>query len=148
MKLCKQHLTQLGSQISYTGSPLVVPSWAILNILAALVFWIYIITPALYYTNTWSSAYFPIQSNSIFDNMGKTYNVSKVINKADGFSFDLEKYRNYSDVSIILQRDNVYRLMGHHRFTFPLLTHSTHSVCLLRASLHSLFGFSLRRGMI
>ncbi|KAH6896912.1 OPT oligopeptide transporter protein-domain-containing protein [Thelonectria olida] len=86
------------AQIAYTGSPLVVPTWAILNILAALVFWIYIITPALYYTNTWQSAYFPVQSNSIFDNQGKTYNVSKVINKAEGFTLDLEKYHNYSDI--------------------------------------------------
>ncbi|KAI9150697.1 Glutathione transporter [Paramyrothecium foliicola] len=86
------------SQISYTGSPLVVPAWAILNILAALVFWIYIVTPALYYTNTWSAAYFPIQSNSIFDNMGKTYNVSRVIDKRNGFSLDLEEYQKYSDI--------------------------------------------------
>lgn len=75
------------------------PTWAILNILASLVFWIYIISPALYYSNTWDSAYLPIQSNSIFDDMGKTYNVSKVIDKADNFSFNETKYNNYSDVS-------------------------------------------------
>ncbi|WQF84478.1 Putative oligopeptide transporter, OPT superfamily [Colletotrichum destructivum] len=86
------------SQIAYIGSPLVVPTWAILNVLASLVFWIYIISPALYYSNTWESAYLPIQSNSIYDHSGKTFNVSKVINKADGFSFDPVKYANYSDI--------------------------------------------------
>ncbi|TDZ40697.1 Sexual differentiation process protein isp4 [Colletotrichum trifolii] len=86
------------SQIAYIGSPLVVPTWAILNVLASLVFWIYIVSPALYYSNTWSSAYLPIQSNSIYDNLGKTYNVSRVINKADDFSFNEAEYAAYSDV--------------------------------------------------
>ncbi|KAH8694728.1 oligopeptide transporter OPT superfamily [Ilyonectria robusta] len=86
------------SQIAYIGSPLVVPTWAILNILASLVFWIYIITPALYYSNVWSTAYFPIQSNSIFDNQGHEYNVSKVINKLDGFTINIEKYHEYSHI--------------------------------------------------
>ena len=36
------------SQIAYIGSLLVVPTWAFANVLAALVFWVYIISPALY----------------------------------------------------------------------------------------------------
>lgn len=86
------------SQIAYIGSPLVVPAWAILNITASLVFWVYIISPALYYTNTWFSAYLPIQSTSVYDNLGKTYNVTKVIDKSHGFSFDLSAYEAYSPV--------------------------------------------------
>lgn len=74
------------------------PTWAILNILASLVLWIYIVSPALYYSNTWESAYYPIQSNSIFDRMGKTYNVSRVIDKKNDFTFDAAKYEAYSDV--------------------------------------------------
>ncbi|KND87786.1 Sexual differentiation process protein isp4 [Tolypocladium ophioglossoides CBS 100239] len=88
------------SQISYIGSPLVVPTWVILNIVASLVFWIYIITPAMYYSNTWHSAYLPLQSNSIFDNMGKLYNVSRVINKKGGYTFDSDKYDAYSDIRL------------------------------------------------
>jgi hypothetical protein len=68
------------------------------NILASLVFWIYIVSPALYYTNTWYSAYLPIQSNSIFDNTGKIFNVSRVIDKKDGFTFLPEQLDEYSDV--------------------------------------------------
>ncbi|RSM05365.1 hypothetical protein CDV31_009603 [Fusarium ambrosium] len=86
------------SQIAYIGSPLVVPTWAILNVLGSLVLWIYVVTPALYYTNTWWSAYLPLQSNSIYDNTGQVFNVSKVINKRDGFAFDLEKYQDYSPI--------------------------------------------------
>ncbi|EOD53041.1 putative sexual differentiation process protein [Neofusicoccum parvum UCRNP2] len=84
------------SQIAYISSPLIAPPWAIINLLASLVFWIYIISPALYYTNTWYSAYLPIQSNSVFDNMAETYNVSKVIDKSNGFQFDPAKYYSYS----------------------------------------------------
>ncbi|KAL2883275.1 hypothetical protein SGCOL_001469 [Colletotrichum sp. CLE4] len=65
---------------------------------SSLVFWIYIVSPALYYSNTWDSAYLPIQSNSIYDNLGKTFNVSRVINKKDDFTFDPVKYANYSDI--------------------------------------------------
>ena len=75
------------------------PVWAILNVLASLVFWIYIISPALYYSNTWFSAHLPLQSNSIYDNTGAVFNVSKVINKKDDFTFDPQKYADYSQVS-------------------------------------------------
>lgn len=67
--------------------------------LASLVFWIYIITPALYYSNTWYSGHLPMQSNSIYDNMGKVYNVSRVVNKVNDFTFDHAKYDQYSPVS-------------------------------------------------
>ncbi|KAG8407317.1 hypothetical protein J3459_010574 [Metarhizium acridum] len=88
------------SQISYIGSPLIVPTWVIFNILAAVVFWIWIITPALYYSNTWLSAYLPLQSNSIFDNSAKVYNVSRVINAKNGFTFDEAKFAAYSDIRL------------------------------------------------
>lgn len=78
-----------------------VPSWAILNILVSLVFWIYIVSPAIYYSNTWFTAHLPFQSNSVFDNMGETYNVSKVIDKSHDFAFNLTKYEDYSEVRIL-----------------------------------------------
>ncbi|KAM0276897.1 hypothetical protein ACHAQH_006269 [Verticillium albo-atrum] len=86
------------SQIAYIGSPLVVPTWAILNVLASLIFWIYIVSPAIYYSNTWSSAYLPIQSNSVYDNTGAVYNVSRVIDKKHGFSFNSTKFDEYSEI--------------------------------------------------
>lgn len=97
---CPSKLTDpiQGAEIAYIGSPLVVPTWAILNTLASVVFWIYIVTPAIYYSNTWLSAYLPIQSNSIYDNTGSIYNVTRVINKKEGFVFEPEKYEEYSHV--------------------------------------------------
>ncbi|KAH0303562.1 OPT superfamily oligopeptide transporter, partial [Aureobasidium melanogenum] len=89
-------LTLDWSQIAYIGSPLVVPTWAILNVGASLVFWIYIITPAMYYSNTWFSAYLPIQSTAVFDDAGKTYNVTKILTHDD--KFDHAKYSAYSQL--------------------------------------------------
>lgn len=45
------------SQISYIGSPLIVPFWAILNIFVGFVAIYWIITPALYYSNVSIDAY-------------------------------------------------------------------------------------------
>ncbi|KAF2142312.1 uncharacterized protein K452DRAFT_332011 [Aplosporella prunicola CBS 121167] len=84
------------SQIAYVSSPLLTPPWAIVNILASLVFWIFIVSPALYYSNTWSSGYLPLQSNSVYDNTAAEYNVSKVIDSSQGFRFDEQKYQAYS----------------------------------------------------
>ncbi|EKG16222.1 Oligopeptide transporter OPT superfamily [Macrophomina phaseolina MS6] len=89
-------LTLDWSQIAYISSPLVAPPWAIFNVLASLVFWIYLVSPALYYSNTWFSGFLPIQSNSVFDNTASIYNVSKVIDRRDGFTFSEQKYAAYS----------------------------------------------------
>ena len=41
------------SQIAYNGSPLVVPFWAQANVFAGWAFFFALVTPILYYTNTW-----------------------------------------------------------------------------------------------
>jgi hypothetical protein len=53
----------IGSQVSYVGSPLLIPSWAILNVAVSLVFWIWIVAVACYYTNVWNTGYLPFQSS-------------------------------------------------------------------------------------
>ncbi|KAH8434254.1 uncharacterized protein LDX57_011892 [Aspergillus melleus] len=86
------------SQISYVGSPLLIPSWAIVNVFLALVFWIWIVAVACYYTNVWYSGYLPFQSSSIYDNTGGTYKVAKVVSAATNYKLDVEKYKAYSPV--------------------------------------------------
>ena len=98
-------------QISYNISPLSVPWWAAVNLGFTIVFFYWILTPILYvwyscfflfpfltiscqYTNVWYSAYLPLVSSQSFDNTGKTYNVSRIIN--DDSSFNLEAYKAYS----------------------------------------------------
>ncbi|KAL4803244.1 OPT oligopeptide transporter protein-domain-containing protein [Aspergillus unguis] len=86
------------SQISYLGSPLLVPSWAILNIAGSLVFWIWIVAVACYYSNIWNSAYLPFQSSSVYDNTGNEYNATKIVSAASGYQLDVQKYLDYSPV--------------------------------------------------
>ncbi|CAG8895041.1 unnamed protein product [Penicillium egyptiacum] len=86
------------SQVSYVGSPLLIPSWAVLNVFISLVFWIWIVAVACYYTNVWNTGYLPFQSSQVFDNTGKTYKVEKVVNAASGYQLDVKKYLAYSPV--------------------------------------------------
>ncbi|KAB8070329.1 OPT oligopeptide transporter protein-domain-containing protein [Aspergillus leporis] len=86
------------SQISYVGSPLLVPAWAIVNVFGSLVFWIWIVAVTCYYTNTWYSGYLPFQSSSVYDNTGSTYKAAKIVNKASRFTIDVAKYEAYSPV--------------------------------------------------
>ncbi|KLO10280.1 OPT oligopeptide transporter [Schizopora paradoxa] len=82
------------AQIAYIGSPLATPWWAEANVAAGFVFFFWFLTPVLYYTNTWFSAYMPISSRGSFDNTGAAYNVSQILN-ADS-TINLQKYHNYS----------------------------------------------------
>lgn len=82
------------AQIAYNGSPLVTPLSAQLNTLGGVVIFIMILTPVLYYTNTFNSAYLPISSANVFDNTGAEYDGSRIID-SNG-KFDLAKYQAYS----------------------------------------------------
>jgi hypothetical protein len=50
------------------------------------------------YTNTWYSGFLPIVSSQVFDNTGKTYNLSRVIN--DDATFNIDGYKAYSPLFI------------------------------------------------
>ena len=50
------------------------------------------------YTNVWYSSYLPLVSSQSFDNTGKAYNVSRIIN--EDMSFNLEAYNAYSPVFV------------------------------------------------
>lgn len=91
------------SQISYIGSPIATPWWAEANIASGFVFFFWIVTPILYYTNTWYSKNMPISSRTSYDNTGAVYNVTRILQQnfhADGSNaggtFDAEAYANYS----------------------------------------------------
>jgi hypothetical protein len=50
----------------------------------------------LQYTNVWYSAYIPLVASHSFDNTGKQYNVSQIINSDS--SFNLQAYKAYSPI--------------------------------------------------
>ncbi|THU91639.1 OPT oligopeptide transporter [Dendrothele bispora CBS 962.96] len=85
------------SMISYIGSPLVTPWWSELNTIIALVLMFWIVAPAIYFSNTFFTAFLPISSYLSFDNTGAPYDPTQVV--TDGF-FDVDKYHAYSPVFI------------------------------------------------
>ncbi|GAA5831595.1 hypothetical protein JCM3766R1_004946 [Sporobolomyces carnicolor] len=83
------------SQISYIGSPLVIPWWAEVNVFCGFVLAFWIMAPIMYYTNVWDSAYLPISSSQVFDRFGLPYNTSAVIDPVT-LSLNETAYRAYS----------------------------------------------------
>ncbi|RBR19330.1 hypothetical protein FVER53590_08400 [Fusarium verticillioides] len=84
------------SQIAYNGSPLVVPFWAQANVFAGWVILFALVTPILYYTNTWYTAHLPFSGGDIYDNTGNVFNASRVVDRHGNFS--PEAYRDYSPI--------------------------------------------------
>ncbi|TDZ41536.1 Glutathione transporter 1 [Colletotrichum trifolii] len=82
------------SQIAYNGSPLVVPFWAQANVFAGWVILFAIVTPILYYTNTWYAAHLPFSGADTYDNTGRIYNATRVVG-GDG-NFIVPEYEKYS----------------------------------------------------
>lgn len=82
------------TQIAYIGSPLATPWWAEGNVAIGFILFFWIATPALHYTNVWYSQYIPLMSREAYDNMGKLYDVKRIL--TDDFQFDMEKYKAYS----------------------------------------------------
>ena len=84
------------AQVTYIGSPLLVPFWAAVNVIGGLVVVMWLIAPVLYYSNVLYTAYMPVVSTAVFDNTGQLYNVSRIL--TPDFLFDKEAYANYSRV--------------------------------------------------
>lgn len=82
------------SQIAYIGSPLATPWWAQANLAVGFVAFFWVLSPIIYYTNTWNSEYMPIMSREAYDNTGQPYHVHKILGP-DG-AFDMERYKAYS----------------------------------------------------
>lgn len=82
------------TQIAYNTNPLLSPSWAAVNVFGGFAFFFWIVTPALYYTNTWYTAYLPLMTADVYDNTGADYNVTKVLTAAG--TLDIAAYQKYS----------------------------------------------------
>ena len=104
-------------QIVFNGSPFPIPWWAAANVVITIAFFYWFVVPHslckttlfapfaflvylryrfLQYTNVWYSAYLPLLSSDTFDNTGKQYNVSQIINPDS--SFNLQAYKAYSPI--------------------------------------------------
>lgn len=94
------------AQISWIGSPLVIPWWAIVNVGIGFVLCYWIVVPILYFTNVslstdlsllqvWEFAYMPISAIQIIDRFSMPFNVGNIIN-FDDFTLNTTAYSEYS----------------------------------------------------
>ncbi|KAE8207966.1 hypothetical protein CF335_g757, partial [Tilletia laevis] len=87
------------SQIAFSGNPLVIPWWAQVNIFVGFVLIIWVVTPALYFTNTFNFAYLPVSSSGAFDRFGQGYQVRRILS-GDGQTLDPVAYETYSAINL------------------------------------------------
>ncbi|KAF7331646.1 OPT oligopeptide transporter [Mycena kentingensis (nom. inval.)] len=83
------------AQISLIGSPLATPWWSSANVISSLVLCFWLVTPAIYYSNAFFTAFLPLSSFLVFDNNGAPYNISATV--VDGV-FNATAYVEYSPV--------------------------------------------------
>jgi len=83
------------AQISWIGSPLMVPWWAEVHVITGFVLFYWILAPILYYTNTWHLSHFPIFSSLPFDRFGEQYRIQDIL-VSGGASLNETAYLEYS----------------------------------------------------
>ena len=82
------------AQFTYLVDPLVNPFYSVFNgFLGTLITTLIIL--AIWYTNTWNTAYIPINDNRVWDNTGSRYNVVRVVDN-DTTLFNEDGYKAYS----------------------------------------------------
>ncbi|KAL3637549.1 oligopeptide transporter [Castilleja foliolosa] len=81
--------------VTYVGSPIATPTFAIINILVGFFLMMYVVLPISYYNNLFDAKKFPMFSSHTYDHYGQPFNISRVINETS-FTLDLEGYRGYS----------------------------------------------------
>ncbi len=94
-------------QISYVGSPMITPWWAVCNIMIGFTVLVLIAFPALYFSNTWNFGYFPILGSTAYDRFGKRYQIPAVLDPST-FTLDKDQYEAYSPLYIPVNYFIVY----------------------------------------
>lgn len=79
---------------AYLGDPLLAPVHTAISELAGLFLFVIITTIGITYSGAIYSQFLPINTSQTYDNTQGSYNVSKIL--GDGFTFDLQKYKEYS----------------------------------------------------
>jgi len=82
------------NNIAFIGSPLATPWWAEVNVTAGFIIFFWILTPIIYYTNTWYSTFLPMMTRDMYDNTGNTYNVTRILTPES--TLDVAAYKGYS----------------------------------------------------
>lgn len=88
----------------YILSPLQFPVFAMVNVAISTILFFWIITPALHFSGAYYGEYLPILDNTIRDNTGKAYNVTKVL--TSDLRFDAAAYKEYSP--LFMSQGNIW----------------------------------------
>ncbi|KAL1897982.1 hypothetical protein Sste5346_003837 [Sporothrix stenoceras] len=91
--------------LTYMYDPLMVPFFSTINNFAGALLGTFIIA-AIWYTNGYHSSYLPINSNRVFDNQGKPYNISRIVDERKIFS--QEMYEAYSPAYMAAGNITIY----------------------------------------
>lgn len=74
--------------------PIITPFFIVVQIVGAIALWgLFVIIP-VFFSNTWYTAYLPINSWFNYDNTGNEYDMSQIIGSDGGFN--QTAYENYS----------------------------------------------------
>jgi hypothetical protein len=83
---------------AFLNSPLATPFFAAVNILVGFIIVMYIVTPAVYYSNVYGAKTFPIFSDDLFQSNGQGYNITSIINSK--FELNLTTYEEVGHVHL------------------------------------------------
>jgi hypothetical protein len=83
---------------AFLSSPLATPFFAAVNILVGFIIVMYIVTPAVYYSNVYGAKTFPIFSDELFQSNGQVYNITSIINSK--FELNLTAYEEVGPVHL------------------------------------------------
>jgi len=79
---------------SFYNSPLISPWHAHANTAIGIVFFVWIVIPALNFSGVWYGDYVPISQNGILDNKGNVYNITRILTPEH--TVDPAQYEAYS----------------------------------------------------
>uniref|UniRef100_A0A0D3FZM4 Uncharacterized protein n=1 Tax=Oryza barthii TaxID=65489 RepID=A0A0D3FZM4_9ORYZ len=87
--------------VSFLGSPLVYPFFAIVNVWVGFVLLVYVMLPIAYWVlNLYQASTFPFFSASLFDHTGEEYRISEIVN--DRFELDTDAYARQGKIHLSL----------------------------------------------
>ncbi|KAL0310930.1 UNVERIFIED_CONTAM: Oligopeptide transporter 1 [Sesamum angustifolium] len=81
--------------VGFISNPISSPGFAIVNTLVGFFLVMYVMLPLTYFNNVFDAKKFPIFSPHTFDQHGKSYNISRVLNHKT-FNLDMAGYEGYS----------------------------------------------------
>ncbi|KAI9932417.1 hypothetical protein MW887_008658 [Aspergillus wentii] len=74
--------------------PIIFPFYSLLNNVSGMFIAVFVVMVPMYWKNVWNYAYLPINSNDVYDNQGRTYEVTRVLNSQA--ELDVDAYNKYS----------------------------------------------------